>query len=53
MSVRMYLNLLLLSSHDLPRMLWKASGESRGGIWRRESAGGGVLRQLGAPDALT
>ena len=30
MSVRTYSNPLLLSSHDLPRMLWKTSGESRG-----------------------
>ena len=52
MSVRMYSNPLLLSSQDLPRMLWKTSGESRGHL-RRESAGDGVPGQLGAPDALT
>ena len=53
MSVRMYSNPLLLSSHDLPRMLWKASGESRGGIWRRESTGDGAPGLPGVPDALT
>lgn len=42
MSVRMYSNPLPLSSHDLPRMLWKASGKSREHLAKRERRGWGA-----------
>lgn len=42
MSVRMYSNPLPLSSHDLPLMLWKTSGESREHPAKRERRGWGV-----------
>lgn len=42
MSVRMYSNPLPLSSHDLPRMLWKASGESREPLAKRGRRGWGA-----------
>lgn len=41
MSVRTYSNPLLLSSHDLPRMLWKTSGESRGASGEERAQGMG------------
>lgn len=59
MSVRMYSNPLPLSSQDLPRMLWKTSGESREHLAKRECRGwgSGVTQcdpaQPGTPDALT
>lgn len=59
MSVRTYSNPLLLSSQDLPRMLWKTSGESREHLAKRERRGWGAEatrgnpRQPGVPDALT
>lgn len=42
MSVRMYSNPLSLSSHDLPRMLWKASGEPREHLAKGERRGWGA-----------
>ena len=42
MSVRMYSNPLPLSSQDLPRMLWKTSGESREHLAKRERRGWGA-----------
>ena len=42
MSVRMYSNSLPLSSHDLPRMIWTASGESREHLAKSERRGWGA-----------
>ena len=59
MSVRIYSNPLPLSSHDLPLMLWKTSGESREHLAKRERRGWGAgvtqcnPAQPGASDALT
>ena len=56
MSVRMYSNPLPLSSRDLPRMLWKASGESREHLAKRGRRGWGAEATRGNPvhpNALT
>ena len=49
MSVRMHSNPLPLSSHDLPRMLWKASDESREHLAKGERRGWGAEATRGNP----